>query len=161
MRTNNSGTCFVWSPDRTKALIVTSCWNGFRTNLKVPSIYQDLALATVVSCSAVAKIRCLLSFTKTSAWKNPSGMQSSISWKSRSLGSSGRSLCRRRFAARAICSGLGSAGQRSSFTSLNKTWKKKRKVKMFIIFLKLKLIVARERKLAVALLLWPPILLRF
>lgn len=80
-----------------------------------------MALATVVSSLTVVKMRCLLSFTKTSAWKKPSGMQSSINWKSRALGSAGRSLCLKRFAACAICSGLWSAGQRSSFSSLNKT----------------------------------------
>ena len=92
MRMNTSGTCFAWSPERTKALIVTSCWKGLRTSL------------------------------------NPCGMQSSIISKSRSFWSPGRSLCRKRFAAQAICSGLESAGQ-PAFSSFNKTLKKKKENK--------------------------------
>ena len=87
IRTNTSGTCFAYSP---VIFTVSSCLNGCRTSLKVPSTYQDLALARVFSCSCLAKIRCLLCLTVRSAWKKPGGRHSSTSSKSRSFGSSGQ-----------------------------------------------------------------------
>ena len=82
MRINTNGTSFADSPDLTKAFMVTSCLKGCRTSLKVPSAYQHLALARMLSCSCLANIKCLRSFTFTSALKKPGGMQLSPNSKS-------------------------------------------------------------------------------
>lgn len=115
----------VWhihrTPDLTKALTLSSCLKGCRTSLNVPSTYQDFALANVFSYSCLANIRCLRSFTSTSAWKSPGGMHSSFSSKFMAFGSSGRNLWCRRLAFLSIYSGLGRTGHGASVSSSNRT----------------------------------------
>ena len=84
---NTNGTCFADSPDLAMAFMVTSCLNGWRTNLKVPSGYQHVTRARMSSCSCFANVKCFRSLTLTSARKNPVGMQPSSSSKSISVGS--------------------------------------------------------------------------
>ena len=95
--TNRRGTCLTWS-FLTKALMDSSCMKGCRQTLNVLSIYQDFDRAWWCSCSSVAKIRWCRLWAPRSDHRKPVGMCSSSRSKSRSLGSSGWSFCRKWFA---------------------------------------------------------------
>ena len=108
----------MWSSDRTKALVVTSCVKGWQHSLNVPSMYHVLALFNLFNCCSVANTRWRLSRTRISFWRNPAGMCSSCRTNSRSVGSFGLWRCRNLFASLAKFAGFGRLGHgRSSILS--------------------------------------------
>ena len=121
IRRNTRGTCLAWSSVRTNAFIVRSCWNGRLHSLKVPSMYQLLALQSCSSCWSVANTRWRLPCFFISARRKSAGMCSWFNSNSWSVGSRGLLIWRSRLAALARCSGLLSAGQGPSPSSSRRT----------------------------------------
>lgn len=118
MIANRSGTCFAQESLRTNALMVSSWLKGFRQSLKVPSIYQALALHNTSSCCCMGGEDKVTTATYLiSPRRKFSGMCSGWNSNSKPTESASLNRCRRWLAALARFTGFGKLGQGSSVYS--------------------------------------------
>lgn len=107
--------------------MVTSCVNGWRTSLNVPSMYHVFVLTNSSSWEGIANTRCRRFLTSMSACKNSSGRWFSSKENSKSVGSWGLWCWRSLLAALAMYDGFERAPQGPESSSSKSTYNRHKK----------------------------------